>query len=241
MRSAVQIRPPRFLTKIMEKAKHPTVKVKICGIKEILYAIEVAKAGADFVGFVFAPSKRQITPEKAQEIIQALRKEFPAQLLTVGVFVNTSPDEINAIADFCNLDIVQLSGNEPKEYFREIKKPIIKAVHLKDQSVSEILAEIEAGYKYLGSSITDDLVYLLDSQVKGMYGGTGKTFDWNLAREVASQFPVILAGGLSPENVSKAVKKVSPWGIDVSSGVETNGVKDVSKIKKFIKMARSTK
>jgi len=187
---------------------------------------------------VFTPSKRQVTPIKAREIASAIKKSSdPAYVRTkvVGVFVNAPASQVNEIADFCALDWVQLSGNESWEYCREVVEPIIKAIRIGQQSPEEIYAELSAGDELLPSR---RFVALLDSQVEGKYGGTGESFDWNLAQKVAERFPVIIAGGLDPNNVAKLIETVRPWGVDVSSGVETGGVKDPAKIRAFIKEVR---
>jgi phosphoribosylanthranilate isomerase len=209
-------------------------RVKLCGIMEASHALVAVEAGADFVGMVFAPSRRRITSDKGREISQAL-KALPARPLIVGVFVNAPPSEVNQLTRLCGLDYVQLSGDEPVEYMKGIEKPIIKAIHIKGEPALELLSGMEEGYKALGS---DRLIYLLDSRVGEMYGGTGRVADWDIAAEIASRFPIILAGGLSPQNVSQAIRKVKPWGVDVSSGVETDGVKDMAKMKAFVQIVR---
>jgi len=144
--------------------------------------------------------------------------------------------EVNMIASSCHLDWVQLSGDEPWEYCRQITKPLIKAVRIRQgQRPEPIGANLATGERILSSQRH---LYLLDSQVKGRYGGTGITFDWSLARRVAEQFPVIIAGGLTPNNVAQAIEMVAPWGVDVSSGVEVGGVKDIVKIRAFIEAVR---
>jgi len=210
-------------------------RVKICGIREKAHALAAIEAGADFIGLVFAPSRRQVTPEQAGKIVNAAKSRSDV-IGTVGVFVNTPAAEVNAIADSCNLDWVQLSGDESWEYCREISKPVIKAIRIRQgQSPEQILADLATGAKILTPK---KCLYLLDSELKGRYGGTGTTFDWNLARQAAEQFPVIIAGGLTPENVAEAIEMVAPWGVDVSSGVETGGVKDIAKIRAFIEAVR---
>jgi len=210
-------------------------KVKICGIKEKAHALAAIEAGGDFIGLVFAPSQRQVTPAQASEIISAAKSRSHA-IGTVGVFVNMPAPEVNTIADDCNLDWVQLSGDESWEYCRHITKPLIKALRIRQgQSPEQIAADLAAGERILSAQ---KHLYLLDTQAKGRYGGTGTTFDWSLARQAAAQFPVILAGGLTPDNVAQAIEMVAPWGVDVSSGVEVDEVKDIAKIRAFIEAVR---
>ena len=210
-------------------------RVKICGIKKKAHALAVIEAGGDFIGLVFAPSQRQITPAQAQDIVSVVKEHN--KIAMVGVFVNMPAHEVNRIADTCNLDWVQLSGDESWEYCRQITRPIIKAVRIGSGHPEEICANLATGSRLLSSQRH---IYLLDSRVEGRYGGSGKTFDWGLARQAAEQFPVIIAGGLTPENVSQAIKTVTPWGVDVSSGVEVDRVKDIVKIRALIEAVRRT-
>jgi len=209
-------------------------RVKICGIRDKNHALAAVEAGADFIGLVFAPSKRQVTPTKACEIASAVKKSSDATKV-VGVFVNAPASQVNEIADFCALDCVQLSGDESWEYCREVVEPFIKAIRIGEQSPAELYAELFAGGQLLPQQ---RFIALLDSQVEGKYGGTGESFNWNLAQQVAKRFPVIIAGGLDPKNVARLIETVRPWGVDVSSGVETGGVKDIAKIRMFIKEVR---
>jgi len=211
-------------------------RVKICGIREEMHALAAVKAGADFIGFVFASTRRQVNPAKAREIVDAVKKSSSA-IKPVGVFVDAPASEVNKIADFCGLDWVQLSGNESWEYCRQIARPIIKAFRIGQQLREEINAELTVGLKTLSPQ---RFITLLDSQVEGKYGGTGITFNWRLVQQVAKGFPVIIAGGLNPENVAQAIEITTPWGVDVSSGVETDGTKDIAKIKAFIEAVRRT-
>ena len=206
-------------------------RVKICGIREKAHALAVIEAGGDFIGLVFAPSQRQVTPDRARSIVSAV-KRCSENIAVVGVFVNMPVPEVNGIADSCKLDWVQLSGDETWEYCRQVTRPLIKAVRIgHDQDPEEIHSNLTTGARLLSGQ---KYLYLLDSQVQDKYGGTGTTFNWNLARQAAEQFPVIIAGGLTPENVAQAIEIVAPWGVDVSSGVEVGGVKDIAKIRAFI-------
>jgi len=211
--------------------------VKICGIRDKAHALAAVEAGADFIGLVFAPSPRQVSPARAREIASAVKKSSHT-IKVVGVFVNAPSSQVNELADFCALDWVQLSGDESWEYCQELKKTIIKVIHVSSgQKTDEILADIGTGYQLLPEK---ELVCLLDSRVGGAYGGTGQVFNWQLAREVSVRFPVMIAGGLTAANVGQLVREVKPWGVDVSTGVESNGLKDASKIRAFVKAVRST-
>ena len=211
-----------------------TTRIKICGIKDKTHALAAVGAGADFIGLVLAPSRRRVSPARAREIAHAV-KRTNAVTKVVGVFVNAPSFQVNELADFCALDWVQLSGDESWEYCREVVRPVIKGIHIDQQSPEELYAELSAGSELLPAQ---EFITLLDSRVEGKYGGTGETFNWNLAQHITKRFPVIIAGGLDPKNVAMLIERVSPWGLDVSSGVETRGVKDVAKIKAFIEAVR---
>jgi phosphoribosylanthranilate isomerase len=218
-------------------------RVKICGITEIIHALAAVEAGADLIGLVFAPSKRLVDVEQAKEIVTSvkghkeLNKRVEQEIITVGVFVNTPAAEVNRVAEYCSLDRVQLSGDEPWDYLRAIERPIIKAVRVRPhQRSADVLAELAPGEQLQRS----DLIYLLDCHIAGSYGGSGQAFDWKVAQDAAERFPVIIAGGLCAENVVEAIRIAGPWGVDVSSGVESEGTKDISKIKAFIAAVRHT-
>jgi len=210
-------------------------RVKICGIREEAHALAAAEAGADYIGMVFASSKRQVTPAQAEKIATAVKQSGYATEV-IGVFVNISTTVVNKTAEFCHLDWVQLSGDESWEYCCEINRPIIKVVRVSRRQNSKEIGDLLAH----GAKILADQkhVYLLDAKVKGKYGGTGVPFHWDSARPAAAQFPVIIAGGLTPENVAQAIKIAAPWGVDVSSGVEVDEVKHVARIRAFIKAVR---
>jgi phosphoribosylanthranilate isomerase len=209
-------------------------RVKICGITEVAYARAAIEAGADLIGVVLAPSPRRVSYEQARRIAEEVKKH---NLPVVGVFVNTPAAEVNRAAADGKLDLVQLSGDESWEYCREIERPLIKTVHIMPGwDEARLLSYLEEGQRALGSRSP---LYLLDSFAEDSYGGTGRAFAWGIARRAVENFPVVIAGGLSPENVGEVVKDLKPWGVDVSSGVESGGVKDVKKIKAFIQAVRS--
>ena len=209
--------------------------MKICGLSEVEHAIAAAKADADFVGMVFAPSRRQVSVKRAAEISEAVHSlKNPPEV--VGIFLNLPATEVNRIAGECGLDRVQLSNGEDWRYCLEIKRPVTKVVHITEgKKAGDITTEIEEGYKVVSKK---DVICLLDTQVRNIYGGTGQTFNWELAKEAAERFPVMVAGGLTPDNVGHLVGQVHPWGVDVSSGVETNGKKDSAKIRAFIEAVK---
>lgn len=210
-------------------------RIKICGISETEHALLASKAGADFLGLVFAPSRRRVQPEKALQIVEAIHS-LNHHPFSVGVFVNSPVQEVNRIANYCQLDWIQLSGDENRHYCQKIERPIIKVIHVSTfKTTKEILSEIETGYKFRPEH---EVVYLLDSPVRDAYGGTGQAFDWRLAKDVSDKYPVIIAGGLTVENVRQLLRDVQPWGVDVSTGVETGGKKDIIKIGAFIEAVR---
>jgi phosphoribosylanthranilate isomerase len=212
------------------------MKVKICGLTGEREARAAAGAGADYLGMVLAPSRRQVDAEKARQIVAQVKAEYPVPEL-VGVFVNRPALEVNFIARTCGLDRVQLSGEESWDYCREIEKPLIKVIHVTSATrASDILREMENNHTWI---LENESIILLDSQSSGTYGGTGQAFDWHLAAEICTRFPVLVAGGLTSQNVGEMIRMVKPWGVDVSSGVETEGTKDIEKIRRFIEAAKA--
>ena len=210
-------------------------RVKICGLSEPEHALVAAEAGADFVGLVFADGRRKISPDDARGISRTV-KILERRPQVVGVFVGHPTSEVNHIAEYCGLDRVQLSGGESWQSCLEIERPITKTVHVSpDTRADEVLAEIQEGRRLVGDA---DVVILLDTKVGNASGGTGQPFNWLVAKEIAARYPVMVAGGLDPDNVSRLVRFVRPWGVDVSSGVETNGRKDPDRIRAFIEQVR---
>ena len=206
------------------------VRVKICGIQTVEHALGVARLGADLIGIVFAPSPRKINLEVAGEVATALKSGEPGTAL-VGGFVNQDAREVNAIADRVGLDYVQLSGDESGEYCRRIQHPLLKVIHITPASSANGTLDL---MKQLRDIRPDKMDFLLDSGSEKLYGGTGRSFNWRIATAVCDAFPVIIAGGLHPGNVRELMKLTHPWGVDVSSGVETRGVKDLTKVDAFI-------
>jgi phosphoribosylanthranilate isomerase len=198
------------------------IRVKICGISEVASALVAAEAGADAIGLIFAPSRRRVTPEHAREIAQAV----PPFVAKVGVFVDEERGRIEELVEGCGLDAVQLHGAEPPQFCTGFRVPVIKAIRVNDVASLEGLVAFKVG------------AFLLDSYDASALGGTGKTFDWALASRAAQTHRVILSGGLTLENVTSALTRVRPYGVDVSSGVETDGRKDHGKIRAFVRRVR---
>ena len=201
-----------------------TTKIKICGITNIEDALCAVAAGADAIGFVFYDkSPRYVHPETVKQIISTL----PPFVTTVGLFVNAGVETVAATVQMTGIKVIQLHGDEAPEECDFASHPVIKAVRVKDASS---LAGIE---KYRVSAL------LLDAWNDQQYGGTGESFDWQLARNLTGQLPLILAGGLNSDNVAEAIRVVNPYAVDVSSGVEESpGHKDHDKIHKFIQQVR---
>lgn len=199
-----------------------TTRIKICGIRDVATGLAAARMGADAIGMVLAPGRRQVSPETAREICQAM----PPFVTKVGVFVNSPAEEVRQIAQFCGLDLVQLHGSESAEYCTTLGLDCIKAFAVQDAGT------------ILKANFYPVKAVLFDTFVTGLPGGTGKTFNWHLLDKVKINLPLILAGGLTPENVGRAVALLKPYGVDVSSGVETRGNKDLDLIKAFINRVR---
>ena len=213
-------------------------KVKICGIRDLEAARAAAEAGADFIGLVFVPERhRRLEPEAAGAIVAELKDSSATAPSVVGLFADQPLEEVNRTIEACGLDLAQLCGTESLDYCQQIHAPVIKVLHIPDSSSSQAqtgeLAERIKSHRDAGNLVP------LDRLVEGLQGGTGEGFDWSIAAQLSRRGNTfLLAGGLSPENVAQAVATVRPWGVDVSSGVETGGVKDHQKIRAFIRNAR---
>ncbi|MFC1523150.1 phosphoribosylanthranilate isomerase [Thermodesulfobacteriota bacterium] len=197
-------------------------RIKVCGMTDLSEARGAVDAGVDALGFIFAKeSPRLIDPERAQEIIKAL----PPFVHTVGVFVNEEPDVVNEIVQYCGLTMVQLHGRETPEYCELITAHVVKSISMKP------------GTERMDFSSYAGVVsgFLLDTYQEGSYGGTGKTFNWKILQNLELPGPVILAGGLNPENVGEAIRQTEPFAVDVNSGVELEpGRKLVERIRLFV-------
>jgi len=200
------------------------IKVKVCGITNLEDAAVSAEYGADAIGLVFAPSPRQVTPAHAQNIVRCL----PPRVLKVGVFADHNLAEVKYIMAQCDLDFAQLHGSESPEYCTALKTKAIKAFRVKDESLLQSIRQYHT------------CAYLLDSYSPDAGGGTGHTFNWDIAIRAREFGKIILSGGLTPDNVAEAISRVQPAAVDVSSGVESSpGKKDHGKLRAFINAAKS--
>lgn len=202
------------------------VKVKICGITNYEDALFAAESGADALGFIFASSPRRIEPADACNIIQGL----PSFVKTVGVFVDEAPEKIKEIVSFSGVDLVQMHGKETPQICGQFMPKVIKAIAMKDESILRDIPPYKGKVRGL----------LLDTYSAKAAGGTGNTFNWDLAIKVKEMgMPIILAGGLGPSNIVEAVSKVKPYAVDISSGVEERpGEKSHALIREFFEKLR---
>lgn len=214
-------------------------RIKICGLRSTEAALVTANAGADYLGFNFVEGvRRQLQPDEGIQIIAEYRAGLSKSENTnrpglVGLFLNQSPDFVNDISRKAGLDYLQLCGDEDGGYISKIEIPIFKMVRVKDGTTPADLDQIVAPL------LSADTGVLLDVYDKKTPGGSGKSFDWSAAEGIANRENVLLAGGLNPENVQSAITQLSPWGVDVASGVETDGVKNPDRIRAFIQSVRS--
>lgn len=204
------------------------VRVKVCGITNLEDAQAAVQAGADALGFIFFEgSPRFVQPQTAADIV----RELPPFIGTVGVFVDESPEQVQAVLDRTRIAVAQLHGAEPPDFCHRLRLPPIKAFRVRDERSLDALPD------FRGAAAA----FLLDSYVPGQHGGTGARFNWNLALQAkAFGAPIILAGGLTVRNIADAVASVAPYAVDVSSGVEVNpGRKDHLKLRDFVALAKS--
>jgi phosphoribosylanthranilate isomerase len=201
--------------------KKGRTRLKICGITNKEDAMMVSNLGADAIGLVFAESKRKITPERAKEIIEIL----PPFITTVGIFMDTDLQKVNEICEYTSLDAVQLHGNESPEYCDKVKRKVIKGITVTNNDTKETLLSKMKNYSVSA--------FILDPG-----RGSGKVFNWEIAKGIEK--PIVIAGGLTPDNVKQVIRNLQPYGVDVSTGVERDyGIKDRKKVEKFIKEAFS--
>ncbi len=207
--------------------------LKIDGLRDATAAVAAAQAGADLIGFVFVPGARRRLPvDDARAIIEEYRRQRgDGGPRLVGLFADQPIDLVESVVGECGLDVAQLCGSESPEQWRQLSVPVIKQIKVRDdrpleQAIEETRSRVEEVVS-LGQTAT------LDKYREGSQGGTGHAFDWSIAEALTGSYDFFLAGGLTPENVREAMERVRPWGVDVSSGVETDGVKDVRKIAAF--------
>ncbi len=202
-------------------------KIKICGIKTVTDARAAMDAGADLIGFNFYPkSPRYVEVGLCRGIMSTMRN-FGGHVQYVGVFVNASAAEICATMETCGFNLAQLHGDESPDMLQELDGRGFKAFRGVPENINNFVRKKAPAF-------------LLDASVKGVYGGSGVTADWSMATELARKYPLLLAGGLTPENVADAVRQVRPWGVDVASGVESEpGRKDAVKMAAFVRAVKT--
>jgi len=200
------------------------IRIKICGITREEDARLAVEYGADALGFIFYPaSPRSVTPDQAMSIV----RQLPPFVNRVGVFVDESPDSVRRISDRVGLDVVQLHGSEQPEHIHEYPGRVIKAIRVRGVESLQELSRYKVG------------TYLLDAYRKGTCGGTGETFNWDLAIGAKQHGRIILSGGLNPSNVTDAIQLVRPYAVDVSSGIEKEpGIKDHARMKLLVQRCR---
>ena len=210
-------------------------RIKICGLRGAKAALVASECGADFLGFVFVDGvRRQLQPDEGARVIKEYRSSTQSSKETklVGLFRNQSTDFVNQAAAKAGLDFLQLCGEENPDYVSRLELPIFRQIRVKDGTAPDGLHKIVSPHLAAGHHI------ILDRFDSDTPGGSGKSFNWDAAEGVAKQKNVLLAGGLKPKNVRTAMAQLTPWGVDVSSGVETDGIKDPELIKAFIETVR---
>ena len=203
-------------------------KIKICGITNPIDALQAVDAGADALGFVFSKkSPRQVS----HTVVKSIVANLPPFVLSVGIFVNEDATVVRDIMDECGLALAQIHGDETADYCESLGRPVIRGIRLRDRSTLLAMAEYKGRARVRG--------FVLDAFSTDAYGGTGKMANWALASEITQSLSCLLAGGLNQANVQEAIQKVQPYGVDVSSGVETfPGKKNPAKIQAFIQAVK---
>ncbi|MDM8520805.1 phosphoribosylanthranilate isomerase [Anaerolineales bacterium HSG6] len=214
-------------------------QIKICGLTNLPDAQIVAEAGADLLGFIFyEPSPRYVTPDAVKQIATALRQQKTKARL-VGVFVNATREAVRQTLDYCQLDLVQLHGEESPEFVAEFASQAYKALRPQSLVEAETLITPYLSEENPQSSPANRPQFLIDAYHPTLYGGTGHVTDWSMAATLANRYEIMLAGSLTADNVAEAIRQVQPWGVDVSSGVErTKGQKDHALVRAFIDAVR---
>ena len=203
-------------------------KIKICGITNQIDALHAVNAGADALGFIFYnKSPRYVNPN----VVKSIVADLPPFVLPIGVFVNEEAKVVRDIVDECGLVLAQIHGDETADFCETLRRPVIRGIRLRDRNTFLAMAEYKGRARIRG--------FVLDAFSQDSYGGTGKTADWELAKEAARSFSFFLAGGLTPDNAQEAIRKVYPYGVDVNSGVESSpGKKDPAKVQAFIQAVK---
>ena len=217
-----------------------TVQTKICGIRSIESALAATTASANYIGFNFVTSsKRLIETNEAKKIVKTIKDTYPAvsRPKIVGVFANQPLLYVNSVAEYCDLDVVQLSGDEPFAFAQRITAPTIKAVKVDTDAQRE--SELKRLDQLAKLAINMNVLMILDKYDPILQGGTGEIHDWDLASELAKNHLFLLSGGLNLQNIDTAILSVRPFGVDVASGIETNGMDDPIKITKFLNAAQT--
>lgn len=230
----------------MNATPSSSCKVKICGLTNLADARAAYAAGADLLGFIFYPkSPRYVAPEIVREIVQHIRADVHvhgSSVQLVGVFVNATAAEIESVLAQADLDLAQLHGDEPPQMVDALHGIAYKALRPATNQAAQAQAALYARQTEIGTSVGGPC-WMLDAYDPGEYGGTGKKADWTVASSLANVYPgLLLAGGLTAENVAQAIEIVQPWGVDVASGVESApGQKDHERVRQFVQAAKQSR
>ena len=218
--------------------EHEAGLVKICGLREPAHAVAAVAAGADLLGFVFAPARRRVSVEEARLSVEAAREaanDWRRGVLAVGVFVDATAEEMNEVVAGAEIDLLQLHGDEAPETLERLTRPVVKVLR---PTLGATTAEVRVEMKRFRDVPNAPVAFLIDGYAPGARGGVGARASWALVGDISRETPVMLAGGLDADNVGETIGMTRPAGVDVSSGVESDGVKDVAKIEAFFAAAR---